>query len=82
MTYKAPDHDTLQRWMKIYLATLIGESVDSLDTSDPLSEYDLDSIDAVTMAIEMEQKFDIEVHPETFLASETSILEISNQFCQ
>lgn len=82
MTYKAPDHDTLQRWMKIYLATLIGESVDSLDTSDPLSEYDLDSIDAVTMAIEMEQKFDIEVHPETFLASEASIFEISNQYCQ
>lgn len=78
---KAPNHETLQRWLQVYIATIVGDAADSLDLSDPLSEYDLDSIDAVTMALEMEQKFNIEVHPETFLASERSITEIANQFC-
>lgn len=78
----APDLEPLQRWMTIYLATLIGEPVESLDVSDPLSEYDLDSIDAVTMAIETEQKFGVEVHPETFLASDASIAEIASRLCR
>lgn len=75
------DCDSLERWMKIYLATIVGDPVDSLDVLDPLSEYDLDSIDAVTMAIEMEQKFGIEVHPETFLLGHLSISDIANKFC-
>ncbi len=75
------DIETLQRWMTIYLATIIGDPVESLDVLDPISEYDLDSIDAINMAITMEKKFSIQVHPETFLQSHMSISDITNNFC-
>ncbi|MEP0155266.1 acyl carrier protein [Pseudophaeobacter sp.] len=70
------DGESLSRWILVYLATIIGEPADSLDGADPLSEYDLDSIDAVTMAIELEKTFKFGVHPETFMKQAASVDEI------
>lgn len=76
---KIADPEALSRWIKVYLATVVGDPADSIDSSAPLSEYDLDSIDAVTMALEMEKMFDISVHPETFLDGDASIDDIVEQ---
>lgn len=70
------DSEILNRWILVYLATLIGEPTDSLDPSDPMSEYDLDSIDAVTMAIELQNTFKLRVHPETFMRRTESVYDI------
>lgn len=70
------DSETLNRWILVYLATLIGEPTDSLDPSDPMSEYDLDSIDAVTMAIELQNTFKFQVHPETFMRQSETVHDV------
>ena len=71
--------ETLERWMKVYLATVIGEPSETVNTSEPLSIFDLDSIDAITMAVELEQKFKIEASPEHFLDGTSSINAIANK---
>ena len=73
------DSDSLKRWMTLYLAVLIGEPSETIDTSESISFFDLDSVDAVTMAIELEDKFGIVVHPETFLNPQSSIDYISDR---
>ncbi|PWC88145.1 hypothetical protein TSH100_08730 [Azospirillum sp. TSH100] len=72
-----PDRDSLQRWMMAYLATICGEAADRLDPGQPLAVYDLDSVDAVEMALEMEKAFGIVLHPETFLDTTITVAAIA-----
>jgi len=77
MTIPAPvDRDELHRWIIVYLATVIGEPSENIDPTDAISEYDLDSIDAVTAALDLEAAFGVHVHPETFLLDDASIDDI------
>lgn len=73
------DEYSVKRWMTLYLAILIGEPSETIDTSESLSFFDLDSIDAVNMAIELEDKFGIALHPETFLDPDSSIDQVSER---
>ncbi|CBS88970.1 acyl carrier protein [Azospirillum lipoferum] len=73
-----PDRDALQRWMMAYLATICGFAADAMDPGQPLAGYDLDSVDAVEMALEMEKAFGIALHPETFLESRNSVAAIAD----
>lgn len=72
------DSDSLQRWMMAYLATICGDAADRMDPGQPLAVYDLDSVDAVEMALETEKAFGIVLHPETFLDTTTSVAAIAN----
>ena len=71
------DPGSLTEWIKIYLAVLIGEPSESIDTTSPLSYFDLDSLDAVNLALELEDRFGFAVHPETFMDYNASINDIS-----
>jgi acyl carrier protein len=73
------ERNLLRSWMKAYLATVVGERSENIDTQDPLSAYDLDSIDAVTMALEMEKALGNPVHPEMFLDNNASIDDVIAQ---
>ncbi|EGV27895.1 phosphopantetheine-binding protein [Thiorhodococcus drewsii AZ1] len=73
--------DALRRWLTVYLATVIGEPSESIDTRVALSTYDLDSIDAVTMAIELEKKFTLKVHPDLFLLGHSSVEDVVAELC-
>ena len=63
----------LIHWTKEYLAKLVGDSIGEIDTKTPLSYFDLDSVDAVTMAFTLEKEFQVPIHPETFLDENASI---------
>lgn len=70
------DYDKVRRWIIVYIAVLVGEPSDSIETSVPFSRFDLDSVDAVQMAAEFEKTFHVEVGPEFFLRGHQSIEEI------
>jgi acyl carrier protein len=74
--------ETLIRWMKLHLATVLGEPVEQIATDACLSDFDLDSIDAVTMAFEMEERFGIPVNPETFMEGDLQIGQIAAKISQ
>lgn len=76
---ETPGRDSLQRWMMAYLATICGEVADRMDPGQPLAAYDLDSVDAVEMALEMEKAFGIVLHPETFLDTTISVAAIATE---
>ena len=58
-------------WARAYLAHLLNRPDGEIDLYQPLSEYGLDSVDAVVMAGEMEAHFGIEIDPATFLREAT-----------
>jgi acyl carrier protein len=59
------------RWARAYVGQLLGRPAEEIDLYRPLSEYGLDSVDAVVMAGEMEEHFGVEVDPATFLREAT-----------
>ena len=58
-------------WACAYLAHLLDRPAAEIDLFRPLSEYGLDSVDAVVMAGEMEDHFGVEIDPATFLREAT-----------
>ncbi len=70
----------MERWIKEYIAGLIGEPVESIDSHVKFLEFDMDSIDAVTMALEMEKALKLDVPPEIFLDGLTTIEETLHHF--
>jgi acyl carrier protein len=59
--------ENARRWACAYLAHLLDRPAGEIDLFRPLSEYGLDSVDAVVMAGEMEEHFGVEIDPATFL---------------
>lgn len=74
------EHGALPRWMQLHLATITGRPSEDIDIEAPLHVYDLDSVDAVVMALELQKAFGITVHPEIFLAGEQTIAAIARDF--
>ena len=66
----------LQNWLFNYLLEITGEPIEEMSLNDELFKYDLDSIDSITMALEMEKAFNREIQPETFLDGLTTIQEV------
>lgn len=73
------DPAALTRWMQLHLAVLTGQPSETLSVDEPFGTFDLDSLDAVTMALEMEKALGVEVAPETFLDSEATIATITDR---
>lgn len=67
----------VERWLRLYLAVLSGDPVESVDLNAPLSVHDLDSFDAIQMTLELEKKFGCHVEPELFLETDKSVAEIA-----
>jgi len=74
------DRSVLERWIKEYIAGLIGEPFESIASDMQFLEFDMDSIDAVTMALEMEKALNMDVPPEIFLDGLTTIEEVLDYF--
>ncbi len=66
----------LANWMILYVAVLIGDPPETLSLDTPISEYDFDSIDAVNMALAVEEKCGTSVDAELFLNGDASLLDI------
>ena len=66
----------LQNWMREYLAAIIAEPFEFIDPAANFFTFDIDSIDGVTMALEMEKAFNIDISPEIFLDGLTTIDEV------
>jgi acyl carrier protein len=58
-------------WVRAHLARLLGVAPESIALDRALSDYGLDSVDAVLMAGELELSFDIEVDPASFIQFST-----------
>ena len=71
-----PDPGRIDRWLAIYLAVLVGKPSELIDRDIPLSRFDIDSVDAVRMALEFERAFRCEVGPELFLGGGKSLREM------
>jgi acyl carrier protein len=72
----AADAGRIDRWLAIYLAVLVGKPSGAIDRDMPLSRFDIDSVDAVQMALEFERAFNCQVGPELFLGGGQSIREM------
>lgn len=68
-----PAAAAVHRWITVYVATLLGMQSDRIDPTAPLATYDLDSVDAVEMAMQFECAFSRPIHPETFMVGDQSI---------
>lgn len=66
----------LIRWMLAYIATTIGEPSEALSLDTPLQAYDFDSIDAVNMALALEDKLGRPVDPELMLDGSRNLHEV------
>ena len=63
--------ENLRLWAAAYLAHLLDRPAAEIDLYSALSEFGLDSMDAVVMAGEMEEHFGVEIDPATFLREAT-----------
>ena len=70
------DPTRIGRWIVIYLAVLAGRRSDSIDIDRPLADFDLDSVNAVELALEFERAFGLELDPEFFLYGNQSLREM------
>ena len=73
------DFDRIQRWIVVYLAVISGEDSATIDVDASLSTYDMDSVDAVEMAMQFEKTFGREIGAEFFLRSKPSLKELAEQ---
>lgn len=67
----------IERWLMLHLATLAGEPVERIDPGAPLSVHDLDSFDAIHMALEIREIFGCDVDPELFMARDRTVMELA-----
>lgn len=70
---------TVNRWITVYVATLLGLDSGTIDPAAPLANYDLDSVDAVEMAMQFECAFGRAIHPESFMDGGKSIGALAEQ---
>lgn len=70
----------LLRWMRLYIAVLLDEPVEGISVDDPISTFDLDSIDIMTFLVEMEENFEKRFNPEILFNGDISLSEIAANF--
>jgi acyl carrier protein len=58
-------------WVVRYLASLLGIDAADVDLTKGLGEYGLDSVDAMIMAGQLEDHFQIEIDPAVFFEYDT-----------
>jgi acyl carrier protein len=71
--------ERVRRWIVVYLAVISGEDSDTIDADMPLSHFDIDSVDAVEMALQFETTFDRRIGAEFFLVAERTIRDLAEQ---
>lgn len=75
------DHAAIRGWMLAYLATLTGRPSEELDAGEAMAVHDLDSVDAVEMALRFEQAFGVAIHPDSFLDRDASVESLAAALC-
>lgn len=70
--------EDLQFWVRRHLGRLVGVAPETIVLDRKLSDYGLDSVDAVLMAGELEDHFDIEIDPASFIHFSTFEAMITN----
>ncbi|WP_018389704.1 acyl carrier protein [Ancylobacter sp. FA202] len=73
------DSERVLRWIVIYLAVISGEDSETIDLDSHLSHFDIDSVDAVEMALQFETTFNRPIGAEFFLVSELTIRELAGR---
>ncbi|NYZ11328.1 acyl carrier protein [Azospirillum sp. RWY-5-1] len=74
-----PTVTAVNRWIMVHVATLLGVDSGTIDPAAPLSTYDLDSVDAIEMAMQFECAFGRAIHPEIFMDGDRSIDALAEQ---
>jgi acyl carrier protein len=59
--------ERLWEWVRAHLAQRLGVAPETIALDKGLSDYGLDSVDAVLMAGELEEAFAIEIDPASFI---------------
>jgi phthiocerol/phenolphthiocerol synthesis type-I polyketide synthase B len=70
--------EELQFWVRRHLGELVGVAPETIVLDRKLSDYGLDSVDAVLMAGELEDHFGIEIDPASFIHFTTFEVMIVN----
>lgn len=63
----------LSHRLKLHIAVMTGRSADSIDGSDTIGSFDIDSVDSIQLAMEVEKDLGHEIDPEIFLRSGSTI---------
>ncbi|MCQ4162084.1 phosphopantetheine-binding protein [Roseomonas sp. GC11] len=71
------DEAGIRHWMLLHLAVLAGEPVESLSAEEPLARHDLDSVDAVQMALELEKALGLELEPELLMDGRQNVAALA-----
>ncbi|WP_428028797.1 acyl carrier protein [Ancylobacter sp.] len=67
------------RWIIVYLAVISGEDSDAIALDANLSAFDIDSVDAVEMAMQFEKAFNCQIGAEFFLRDEATIQQLADE---
>ncbi len=59
--------DEIRNWVRGHLAGVLNVAPESIAFDRKLSDYGLDSVDAILMAGELEDHFGLEIDPATFI---------------
>lgn len=68
------NQESIQNWLVEQLADVLSLSGDSIDVTEPLTRYGLDSIDAVTLVGDLEDWLDLEL-PDTLFWDHSTIAQ-------
>jgi acyl carrier protein len=68
------NQESIQNWLVEQLADVLSLSADSIDVTEPLTRYGLDSIDAVTLVGDLEDWLDLEL-PDTLFWDHSTIAQ-------
>jgi acyl carrier protein len=63
--------EKMREWVRGHMAGVLKVAPETIAFDKPISEYGLDSVDAILMAGELEQAFKLEIDPATFIRYET-----------
>ncbi len=66
------EHELLRR-VTLHVAAIAGRPSETVQPSASLAAFDIDSVDAIEMAMRMERELGCEVDPELFLRSDATI---------
>jgi acyl carrier protein len=68
--------------LKLHIATMTGRQSSSISGGELMGSFDIDSVDGIELAMQMEQELGQEIDPEIFLHSGSSIDHIVDRLVE
>lgn len=71
--------EEIGRRLRLHIAVMTGRDSGTIDGSETIGSFDIDSVDGVELAMQMERDLGQEIDPEIFLRSEATLDHIADR---